>query len=347
MVQRVRSGRRDFVTSLRPAGRTASRALVALGLLGSAACGSLLGIDDVEPLQAGGASGQAGAGPTQGSAGAGGTAGVQGAGGGGTSGTAGGGGSGGGLPGPFGFIRFANVRAFAAVGPEVLAFDLCVRRAGSGSNEWQGPILRQNGLPGLGSEQATSYRPLPIGTYEAMAVPEQFEACASQGEIIGLNGRALEIRDGALTTIAIAGTPIKPELVPFPDGRPRPKEEDQIELVLAAAAPGIKLSLYIAGQSGELSLSYGDAEQRLLAAGAWPVVEMYANDQFVLPLSPPELAPPPGYTAFFVPGEGLDGAPIAAMVCDNTPPRLTDPDELFIESCKYVPFAVSEPFPLP
>ncbi|HEU4407401.1 MAG TPA: hypothetical protein VFS43_19190 [Polyangiaceae bacterium] len=304
-----------------PSGR-----FVAALLLLASACGPLLGIDDVEEAPVGGA-GQGGGGASQGPAGAGGTPGAGGgasgagggAGGGGGGGGSGGGGQGGGPTGPVGYLRFANLVP-PAFGPAPGAFDLCLRQPGM--TAWTGPILRALNAPPLQFEQVSNHGPLPAGNYELVAVRAPLGECES-AEAIGLASGVLELSEGSFHTVAVAGDPLSPDLVPFLDGLPRGPDAEEVEISFVGAARNVDIVALFGSPSDGVFFGYTGSGQKVVKPGPWPVTELFANNKPVVALSPPLPSPPRGYTAFFVPAPGEP--PLAMLVCSNLPPAVPMP----------------------
>jgi hypothetical protein len=287
------------------------QALAALALLG-AACGPLLGIDEVgEAVGSGGAAGLAagqGGAPEQGSAGVGGavTGGT-----GGASGVSGTGGTGGGPP---GFLRFANLRPPTLPDPTGAKLDVCVRR--EGTEEWQGPILKKLGAPGLAFEQASGYGPLPPGAYEAVAVSAALGSCTTAE--IKLESRRLALLEGRYVTLAVAGRADAPQLIPYAEGEP-PANGKAI-IAVSHATPDVAVSVLRNGDFAPIKMALGDSSRVEAAPGNWPIAAFLVDD-IPYAVTPDPSLPRNFYSAFLIPPRPLETAPIALLLCENSPPR--------------------------
>ncbi len=286
---------------------------MALALLG-AACGPLLGIDEVsEAVGSGGAAGLAagqGGAPEQGSAGVGGAGGVTG-GTGGSSGVSGAGGMGGG---PAGFLRFANLRPPALPEPTGAKLDVCVRR--EGTNEWQGPILKKLGAPGLAFEQASGYGPLPPGAYEAVAVSAALGSCTTAE--IKLEGRRLALLEGRYVTLAATGRADAPQLIPYAEGEPPANGKAIISV--SHAAPDVAVTVLRNGDFAPIDMALGDSARVEAAPGNWPIAA-FLVDGIPHAVTPDPNLPRNFYSAFLIPPRLQETSPIALLLCENPPPR--------------------------
>ncbi len=318
----------------RPAGRFALAAPLAgarTALLAGAcaallvgACAPLLGIDDVDSA---GAAGQAGGGPAQGTGGAG-PSGAAGAGGSGAA--AGGGGSGaGGVGGAggqeiVGFVRVANLREPGVGDPGGAGgakFDLCLRL--DGTNEWRGPILKEREAPPLAFEELSGYGALPPGLYDAIVVPALIDVCSELNAAAKLERGPLRVSVGSFSTLALAGPPLAPQIVPYEDGRPLPASVPSVEVSFANATPETELSVSFADGQQTISLAFAEGLPLLFNVGPWPVTEVQLDDIPHAIGSTPDLARRSGYTAFFIPEVTDSPAAVAILACRNTPPSAT------------------------
>lgn len=293
------------------------QALAALALLG-AACGPLLGIDEVdEAVGAGGAAGLAagqGGAPAQGSAGVGGTGGATG----GTGGSKGGagfgtGGAGGVVVGPQGFLRFANLRLPPLSGPLDARLDICVRP--EGSTKWQGPLLGKLGT--LAFEDVSGYGALPLGTYEAVAVSALLGDCDTV--TAKLENGFLVVREGEYATLAVTGPADTPRLIPYEEGKP-PAEVDRAALSINHAVPDVVVTVLFDNDQAPLELNFGAASPAEAAPGDWPIAA-FLVDSIPHSLSADPSLPQNFYSAFVLPARLQETSPIALLVCENAPPR--------------------------